>query len=145
MKRFRLLSALLLAALPALAERVRIQRDRTEEALRALGGVRVVAAAMPRLPNTSLLLIDGVDTEALLARLDLLGFCCSSGSACESGAAEPSPALRAMGVVAAGARARAAVLRLSWSRFNGAADTESLVDAVSRSVKELRRTPVSAR
>lgn len=133
------------AALPDLEGRVRALRDRAEQALLALGGVRVVAAATPRLPNTSLLLIDGADTEALLARLDMLGFCCSSGSACESGAAEPSPALRAMGVVAAGASARVAVLRLSWSRFNGAADTESLVDAVSRSVKELRRTPVSAR
>lgn len=121
-----------------IASRVRAMRDQAERRLAAMGGVRVVAAEAPRLPNTSLLLIDGVDTEALLARLDLLDLCCSSGSACESGAHEPSSALRAMGLLA-GPRPPA-VLRLSWSRFNTPADTESLVDGVLRSVKELRTT-----
>jgi len=127
------------AALSDLGARVRSWRDRTERELSALGGVRVVASTQPRLPQTSLLLINGVDTEVLLARLDMLGLCCSSGSACEAGAHEPSPALRAMGLLTPDAAGRIpAVLRISWSRFNTAADTESLVDGVSRSVKELR-------
>ncbi len=60
-------------------------------------GVRVVGALSPRLPNTSLMLFGGVDAEALLYALDAEGIAASSGSACMSGAREPSHVLTAMG------------------------------------------------
>ena len=94
----------------------------------------VIGAGQPRLPNTSLFCFAGVDTEALLARLDLAGFCCSSGSACAAGAHEPSHVLKAMGWVG-----RGAVVRVSTSRLNAPADTESLVDALVLGVHQLRQ------
>lgn len=48
-------------------------------------------------PNTLSLSVHGVDREALLISLDMLGFRISAGAACASGAAVPSPVLLAMG------------------------------------------------
>ena len=40
----------------------------------------------------------GLDAHALLVRLDEVGICASAGSACHSGAFEPSHVLSAMGL-----------------------------------------------
>ncbi|MEW6486405.1 MAG: cysteine desulfurase family protein [Thermodesulfobacteriota bacterium] len=50
------------------------------------------------LPNTASLSLPGPEGEALVQALDLEGVAISAGPACASGAAEPSPVLRAMGV-----------------------------------------------
>jgi cysteine desulfurase len=71
-------------------------RDRIE-ALARLHGARVVGAGAPRLPNTSLLLFPEPGDLIVMA-LDLEGVQTSTGAACASGAAEASPALRAMGL-----------------------------------------------
>lgn len=63
-----------------------------------LEGITITAEASPRLPNTSSLVIEGVDGETLLMRLDLAGFAVSTGAACSSGSSEPSPVLLAMGL-----------------------------------------------
>jgi cysteine desulfurase len=54
----------------------------------------------------------GVDARALLMRLDMLGIAASAGSACTSGAAEPSHVLTAIGL---DAQAAGGTLRLSLS------------------------------
>lgn len=109
--------------------------DALEQALLArLAGVRVLGAGQPRLPNTSLFCLAGVETEALLARLDLAGFCCSSGSACAAGAHETSHVVRAMGWAGQGG-----VLRVSTGRFNRREDTESLVTTLVLGVNQLRQ------
>lgn len=121
--------------------RLRAWRDGFEAALAAaVPRVLVAGADAPRLPNTSLVLCDGLDTDVWLAHLDMEGFCCSSGSACAAGAHEPSHVLRAMGLPAAAGwgGGPVGILRVSTSRFTTAAQVESLVDAVVRSVKELR-------
>jgi len=53
--------------------------------------------AHARLPNTLMLRSLAVEGDLLLQALDLAGFCVSSGSACASGALEPSAALLALG------------------------------------------------
>jgi cysteine desulfurase len=51
-----------------------------------------------RAPHVLSVAVPGADSEALLMHLDLAGVACSSGSACSTGAVEPSHVLTAMGV-----------------------------------------------
>ena len=53
-----------------------------------------------RLPNHASFVFDGVDGNELLIMLDVAGFACSSGSACKTGAPEPSNVLLAIGTPA---------------------------------------------
>jgi cysteine desulfurase len=74
-------------------------RDRLEAGLRAaVPGLVVNAAAAPRLPTVLNVSVPGADAEGLLMALDLEGIAVSSGSACSSGAVDPSHVLTAMGL-----------------------------------------------
>jgi len=66
----------------------------------------VNGAGVPRLPHVSNLSFAEFGGDELVAALDLLGVCVSSGSACSAGTTEPSPIITAMQGVA---RARTAV------------------------------------
>jgi cysteine desulfurase len=112
-------------------------RDRIEtKVLSEVRGSRVVGRGTDRLPNTSLFLIEGIDSEALLALLDMDGILCSSGSACAAGANEPSHVLRAMSIPAALARG---ALRVSLSRFTTEAEAAALVETLATHVVALRK------
>jgi cysteine desulfurase len=52
----------------------------------------------PRAPHILSVSVPGAESEALLMHLDLAGIACSGGSACSTGAIEPSHVLVAMGV-----------------------------------------------
>jgi len=108
--------------------RVRALRDDFEHALRErCPGIQVAGAAASRLPNTSTVLFDGVEAEALLTMLDLRGICCSSGSACATGSPEPSHVLDAMGLTA---RTSRSAVRFSLSRYNTKEELARAVDDV---------------
>lgn len=96
----------------------------------------------PRLPNTVNIAFHGIEGEALVIALDLRGFAVSSGSACSSGAVEPSHVLIAMGMPAAEAKAS---IRFSVGRDNTLEEANALVDALVASAAHLRRlSPVYA-
>ncbi|MBV9108048.1 MAG: cysteine desulfurase [Gemmatimonadetes bacterium] len=81
--------------------RIAALRDRLEAGLRSrIPGLVVNGAGAPRLPTVSNVSIPRADPEMLLASLDLQGIAASSGSACSSGAVEPSHVLTAMGIPA---------------------------------------------
>jgi cysteine desulfurase len=90
----------------------------------------------PRTPNTTNIRFDGIDGEPLLIALDLKGFAISSGSACSSGASEPSHVLMAIGLTKAQAKSS---IRISVGRLNDRAQADALVDAIVECVAHLRK------
>jgi cysteine desulfurase len=89
-----------------------------------------------RAPNTTNIYFDGLQGEALVISLDLKGFAVSSGSACSSGAVEPSHVLLAMGLKPERARAS---LRFSLGASNNEEQVDALIEAVVSSVAQLRK------
>ena len=85
---------------------------------------------------------EGVDGVSLLMLLDKAGICASSGSACNSGSADPSHVLLAIGVpyeVAHGS------LRLSVGEYNTMEEMEYLLEVIPQAVQEVRsKSPVWA-
>ena len=94
---------------------------------RARCGAHVNGAGAPRVGNTSNIRFDGIDSEPLLIALDLKGFAVSSGSACSSGATEPSHVLAAIGLTREQARSS---VRFSLGRSNTVEQIDALIDAV---------------
>ena len=111
------------------AERMTSARDRLEAGLRAAVPDCVVhGAASPRLPNTSCVGFPGRNGQAMIVALDLVGVCCSVGSACASGSPEPVPVLLAMGVAPELATAS---LRFSLSHETTAAEVDDAVAKIA--------------
>lgn len=80
-------------------QRLGALRDRLEAGLRErVPGIQVNGGGAERLANVSNLSVPGADPELLLVGLDLEGIAASSGSACSSGAVQPSHVLLAMGI-----------------------------------------------
>jgi cysteine desulfurase len=115
------------------ADEMRTLRDHFEaRVLAEIPFARVTGAESPRLPNTSSLVIPGVDGEILLMNLDIKGFSVSTGAACSSGSPEPSPVLLAMGLTRAEAQSSLRV-GLGWSTTREQIDlfAEALIDTVT--------------
>jgi cysteine desulfurase len=112
-----------------------LRDDMEKQILSKISGVEVVCQNSKRLPNTSSLLIDGVDGETLLMNLDMHGICVSTGAACSSGSQEPSPVLRAMGLSHQEAQM---TLRLSLGWENTAEEISYFVDVLQKVVDRIR-------
>jgi cysteine desulfurase len=89
----------------------------------------------PRVSNTTSLYFDHIEAEALVIALDLKGLSVSGGSACQSGATEPSHVLTAMGL--SPARARASI-RFSLSRLTTAEEIDVALTLIPAAVARLR-------
>jgi len=95
-------------------------------------GAATPTAQAPHVLNVS---IPGTDSEAMLMHLDLAGIACSAGSACTTGAAEPSHVLTAMGVPK---ELGLAALRFSFGRTSVIADVEAVANALPKIVEKVR-------
>lgn len=89
----------------------------------------------PRIANTSNLSFLGVDGETLLMRLDLAGVLASHGSACSTGALEPSRILINMGLHKE--RSMSAI-RFSFSRMNTLCEIEQTIHVLQTIIHDLR-------
>lgn len=119
------------------SSRVGSLRDRLESGiLQTVPDAIVNGASAPRIPNTTNIQFEGIGGEAMVIALDLKGFAVSSGSACSSGAVEPSHVLLAIGLDAE--RARGSV-RFSLGRSNTIEQVDRLVEAVAECAAHLRR------
>jgi len=111
-------------------------RDRLERGiLEAIPGTGVNGEGAPRAANTSNIWFDNLEGEALVIALDLKGLSVSGGSACHSGATEPSHVLMAMGVDKNRARAS---LRFSLLKTATEADIDYALEVVPAAVDRLR-------
>jgi cysteine desulfurase len=129
-------------------DRLAVLRDRLEaEILKIPGtGLNGTAAegekAVPRAANTTNIWFDNLEGEALVIALDLKGVSVSGGSACHSGATEPSHVLMAMGVNKTRARAS---LRFSLLKTVTEADVDYVLQVLPEAVQHLRAlSPVAA-
>jgi cysteine desulfurase len=117
-------------------ERVRRLRDRLADAVLAgVPGARETGSRESKVAGNCHLRFPGIEAEALLVLLDEAGVCASAGSACASGALEPSHVLTAMGVPAIEARGS---LRLSLGRTTTDDDVDRAVEAIAAAVARLR-------
>ncbi len=97
---------------------------------------------VPRVANTTNIWFDNLEGEALVIALDLKGVSVSGGSACHSGATEPSHVLMAMGLDKNRARAS---LRFSLLKTVTDADVDHVLQVVPAAVEHLRAlSPVAA-
>jgi cysteine desulfurase len=120
----------------ATVERVRRLRDRLADGLlAAIPGARETGTRESKVVGTCHLVFDGIESEALLVLLDDAGVCASAGSACASGALEPSHVLTAMGIDSALALSS---LRLSLGWTSSDDDVDLALKAVPDAVAHLR-------
>jgi len=121
---------------------VRSMRDRFEKALlETVNGALVNGAGAERIPNTSSLAFEGIESSAALLLLDRHRICCSAGSACRTGSQEASHVLRAMNPKGDGARRS---LRFSFSRFNTEVQIDHAIEIVPKVIEKLRQMSVPA-
>ena len=123
---------------------VRSMRDRFEQAvLESINGASMngAPAAAGRIPNTSSLSFEGIESSAALLLLDRNRICCSAGSACRTGSQEASHVLRAMNPDGDGARRS---LRFSFGRFNTEGQIDRAIEVVPKVIEKLRQTSASA-
>jgi cysteine desulfurase len=122
-------------------------RDKLEAGILALPGTGLNGAMpngkpAPRAANTTNIWFDNLEGEALVIGLDLKGIAVSGGSACHSGATEPSHVLMAMGLDKARARAS---LRFSLLKTVTEAQIDHVLKVVPEAVQQLRAlSPVAA-
>ena len=128
-------------------DRLTALRDRLEDGLLEISGTGVNGGweggeRVPRVANTTNIWFDWLEGEALVIALDLKGVAVSGGSACHSGATEPSHVLMAMGLDKTRARAS---LRFSLLRNATEADVDQVLTVVPEAVEHLRAiSPVAA-
>jgi cysteine desulfurase len=118
------------------AARVAALRDRLEQGILAqVDEAGVYGNGAPRVPNTTNIWFDHLEGEALVIALDLKGLAVSGGSACTSGAMDPSHVMSAMGVLPGRARAS---LRFSLDTSATEKDIDFALELVPAAVAHLR-------
>lgn len=118
------------------AQRVGELRDMLEKELeQSVPDISVVGRGVPRLYNTSLILVAYVEGESLLLNLDFEGICVSSGSACTSSSLEPSHVLLAHGYSHELAHGS---IRFSLGKWTTREEISQVVTVFPRVVEKLR-------
>lgn len=117
-------------------EKIATLRDRLEQGILAhVDETGINGGNAARVANTTNIYFDHLEGEALVIALDLKGLAVSGGSACASGATEPSHVLMAMGLSPARARAS---LRFSLTKQTTADDIDFALNLVPTAASQLR-------
>ena len=120
----------------ATVARVRRLRDRLADGLLAtVPGCTETGNRATKIAGNCHVSFEGVESEALLVLLDAAGVYASAGSACASGAVDPSHVLAAMGMTRAHA---VGALRLSLGTGTTDADVDLALAAIPPAVERIR-------
>jgi len=117
------------------AEQLNVLTAHLLEFLDSLEGVQFRGSKTRRLSNTVAITVNDCDSATLLAGLDLEGVCASSGSACASGALEPSHVMLAMGVEK---RLASSLVRFSLGRESTMEEVAAAEAALKTVIKRAR-------
>lgn len=115
--------------------RVAKLRDRLIEGVLKIPYSHLTGDPVNRLPGTASFVIECIEGESLVLRLDLAGVSASTGSACSTGSLDPSHVLMAIGLpheVAHGS------LRVTLGEQNTEEDVDYLIEKITYVVKTLR-------
>lgn len=126
---------LLKTELPDATHRMAMLRDKLEAGLIQKADPVIVNGAGPRVCNTCNLSFPNTQGEDLLIALDMAGIAASHGSACSSGALEPSRVLTNMGLPPQIAKS---AIRFSLSRNTTMEEIDQTIEIVSEIVRRLR-------
>lgn len=124
------------AAMPAVIPALSAKRDRLIRGLLEIPDTVLNGDPHSRLPGNVNVSFAGISAEPLLLLLDQKGIQASSGSACTSGALDPSHVLLALG--RSGDEARGS-LRLTLGEDISDRDVGQIITAVSETVQHLRQ------
>jgi cysteine desulfurase len=119
--------------------RIRTMRDRLEsEILDSVPNSRLNGCAdrTRRLPNTASISFENTNGEMIMAELDRLGICVSTGSACHTQDHRASSVLQAMNVPYSWAMGS---IRFSLGRYNTDDEITRLIDVFPEVIHDLRK------
>ena len=110
-------------------------RDKLISDISKISGARLNGDREKRLASNVNFSFAGIEGEALILQLDLLGIAVSSGSACTSGSLEPSHVLTAIGLDSSEARSS---VRITMSSYTTEAEIDELIRVLPGVVEKLR-------
>lgn len=110
-----------------------------ERILTEISHVRLNGSREKRLPGNASFCFSFIEGESLLILLDQKGICGSGGSACTTGAVDPSHVLMAIGVPAEVAKG---VVRLTLSEYTTREEIDLAVEALKENLERLRNMSV---
>ena len=123
-----------------MARMISLRNDLANRLRAAVSDVVIQCESSVRAPHVLSLSVPGAEAEAMLMHLDLAGVACSGGSACSTGAVEPSHVLVAMGVERSLALG---TVRFSLGHETTAADIARVAEVFPGIVERVRRLGVS--
>ena len=97
--------------------------------------ITIIGDQENRVPNTVNIAFRAVEGESIVLSLDMKGIAVSSGSACSSGAVEPSHVLMALGIPAELAQGS---IRFSFGRHSEESDIDYILDTLETEIARLR-------
>lgn len=116
--------------------RLRVLRDQLiGGVLENVDGAHLTGSRIQRLDSHASFVVSGVEAEPMLIALDLAGVAASSGSACTSGAQQPSHVLEALGVPASDA---VGGLRLTLGHSNTPEDVAYVLEKLPQIVAQIK-------
>jgi cysteine desulfurase len=108
--------------------------DKLVAAIEKIDGCDLVSPREHCLANTVSFIVQGADSIALLANLDVEGICASSGSACSAGSLEPSHVIVAIGKEAAAN----SLVRFSLGRENTMEEVDFVCEVLPKIINRAR-------